>query len=93
MDKDDFKLRILDKKHVFLVAENNKKLAGFICANAKDIDRPLKNKYACLVYVVVLPEYRKQGLATELYNECIKKLKKIGITHIYGWADADTDAI
>ncbi len=93
MDKDDFKSRILSKRHIFLVAENNEKIAGFICANAKDIDRPLKNKYACLVYIAVLPEYRRHGLATLLYDKCIKELKGMGITHIYGWADADTEAV
>src|SRR3989344_636915 len=45
MDKDDFKLRIKDKKHVFLLAEADKKIVGFVCANTKDLDRPLKNKY------------------------------------------------
>src|SRR3989344_347054 len=90
MDRDDFKLRILDKSHVFLLAEDNKKPIGFICANAKDMDRPLKNKYACLVYMAVLPKYRKHGIATKLYDCAIKKLKKMGVTHVYGWADADT---
>jgi ribosomal protein S18 acetylase RimI-like enzyme len=93
MDRDDFKLRILDKKHIFLVAEEDKKIAGFICASAKDIERPLKNKYACLVYIAVLPEYRKRGIATKLYNECVKKLKRRGITHIYAWADMKSGII
>ena len=92
MDKDDFKLRIKDKKHVFLLAEADKKIVGFVCANTKDLDRPLKNKYACLVYLTVLPGYRKKGIASRLYNSCATELKKDGITHIYAWAN-DSPAI
>ena len=40
MDKDDFKSRIKNKEHVFLVAEIDKHLIGFICAHAKDKKNP-----------------------------------------------------
>ena len=77
MDKDDFKSRIKNKEHVFLVAEIDKQLIGFICIHARDKGKFLKNKYACLVYLVILPKYRKQGIAILLYKECIKRLKEI----------------
>ena len=93
MEKDDFKLRIIDKKHVFLVAEDQNKIVGFICANTGDKDRPLKHKWACIVYIAVVPDNRNQGVATKLYHECAKILKKRGITHAYALADADTKAI
>ena len=93
MDKDDFKLRIIDKRHVFLVAEVNKKIVGFICANTKDIDKPLKNKYACLVYIAVSPEYRRKNIGTKLYQYCINKLKKRAITYVYAWADANSKPV
>jgi len=92
MDEDDFKLRIKDKNHVFLLAEADEKIVGFVCANTKDIDRPMKNKYACLVYIVVIPSYRKKGVANKLYNSCTIELKKKGITHVYTWAN-DSPAI
>lgn len=93
MDRDDFRLRIVDKNHVFLVAEEGNKTAGFICANTKDADRPLKHKYACIVYIVTSPGFRRHGIATKLYFECAKRLKEKGITHVYALADADTQAI
>jgi N-acetylglutamate synthase-like GNAT family acetyltransferase len=93
MDRDDFSSRIADKNSVFLLAEEGNKIAGFICANAKDSDRPIKNKYACIVYIAVLPAYRKRGIATKLYNECIKRLKFMGITHVYTWADATSSPV
>jgi len=93
MERDDFRSRILDKTNVFLVAEEDDKIIGFICANASDKDRPLKDEWACLVYIVVIPEFRKHGIATLLYNECTKTLKKRGITHLYALADGNTQAI
>jgi len=91
MDRDDFRQRIQNPQGVFLVAEQEERIAGFICASAKDADSPLQNKYACLVYLVTLPEFRRQGVARELYSECEKKLKELGITHIYSWANIEGD--
>lgn len=93
MDKDDFKRRLTGKNHVFLLAESDSKIIGFISANAKDADSPLKNKYACIVYIVVLSQYRNKGVATKLYKECVKELKKLGITHVYAWADMKSGVI
>lgn len=91
MDKDDFKSRINNKEHLFLVAEMDKQLIGFICAHVKDQDKFLKKKYACLVYLTILPKYRKQGIANSLYEECIRRLKKMGITNVYGWVNNESD--
>ncbi len=93
MDKDDFKKRINGKNHVFLLAEVRSKIIGFIIANAKDANSPLENRYACIVYVVVSPDYRNRGVATQLYDACMKKLKKLGITHVYAWADMKSGVI
>ena len=93
MEKDDFMLRITDKRHVFLIAEEQNTIAGFICASTKDTDRPLKHRYACLVYIVTSPDFRRRGVATKLYRECVRILKARGITHLYTLADADTKAI
>ena len=89
MDRDDFQQRIGDPLHVFLIAEQKKRIIGFICANTKDLDSPLQNKYACLVYLVTLPKFRRQGVAKKLYIECERQLRERGITHFYGWANAE----
>lgn len=92
-DAEDFKQRITDKNHVFLLAEIDNKIVGFICANNRDIDRPLNHRWSCIVYIAVDEKYRQQNIGTELYNECIKQLKKRKITHVYTWADFETKAI
>lgn len=84
MDHDDFGERITDSNHVFLVAEKDSQITGFICANGNDADRPLKNKYACIVYLAVDPIFRRQGIAEKLYDACALQLKEKGITHMYG---------
>lgn len=91
MDADEFKWSITNPNGVFLLAEKEKKVAGFIYANAKDIERPFEHRYACLVYLVVIPEFRRMGIATKLYSECIKVLEKMGVTNLYGWANAEGD--
>lgn len=91
MDADDFKMHITEDSSAFFVAEDKDKIIGFICSNAKDSDKPFVNKYACLVYIMVKPEYRNKGVAKNLYAECEKELKKKGITHFYSWANAEGD--
>ena len=89
MDKDDFRQRIENPSHIFLVAEQEERVIGFICASTKDEDRPLQNRYACLVYIAILPEFRRQGVAQRLYTECERQLKERNITHFYGWANIE----
>ncbi len=93
MEEDDFKRRIKDRRHVFLLAADKGKIAGFICANTKDMDSYLAHKWACIIYVVVIQDYRNKGVGSALYEECAKQLKKRGITHVYTWANAESRAI
>ncbi len=86
MDIDEFKYSIKSPDSVFLVAKEKNKIIGFIYANANDIEKPFEHKYACIVYIVVIPEFRGKGVAQKLYFECAKRLKKLGITNIYSWA-------
>ncbi|MCX6774590.1 MAG: GNAT family N-acetyltransferase [DPANN group archaeon] len=88
MPADQFKGFITDKNCVFLVAEEKKNIAGFILAHNEWVYMPVKDKYACIVYLVVSPKFRKLGAATKLYSECVKKLKENGATHVYCWANA-----
>ncbi len=91
MDRDEFKLRICSGEDVFLVAEVGRKIVGFILFGLNDKDRLLKNRYACLVYLVVEVVYRRKGIAGKLYEEGVRLLRECGITHIYSWATAESD--
>lgn len=91
MDKDEFRFSMTDAKSVFLVAEVEGSLAGFIYAGMQDAERPLPNKWACLVYLVVAPKFRRRGIASELYTHCLAELKKRNITNLYCWASAESD--
>jgi ribosomal protein S18 acetylase RimI-like enzyme len=59
-----------------LLSEEDNKICGFLYVNAKDLEKPFEDKYACLVYLVVLPQYRKQGIAQKLYDVCVQQLKE-----------------
>lgn len=90
MTADEFRWSIHNPHGVFLLAENDTKIAGFVYANTKNtLERPLEHKYACLVYLTVVPEFREHGVAKKLYAECEKKLKERGISSLYGWAHAE----
>ncbi len=91
MSEDEFRTAMKSSKSVFLLAEINKKIIGFILANAGDIEKEHTNKWACLVYLTVLKKFRNQGIATQLYEACIKKLKEMGISQLYGWANTEGD--
>ena len=91
MDKDEFRFSMTDAKSVFLVAEVEGILAGFIYAGTQDAERPLPNKWACLVYLAVSPKWRRRGIAGELYTQCLAELKKRGITNLYCWASVESD--
>ena len=92
MDAEELRWSVQNPDGVFLLAEENKeKIVGFLYANAKDIERPFENRYACLVYVAVAAEFRRQGIAKQLYAECERRLKERGVTHLYGWAHAEGD--
>lgn len=60
MDADEFAFGIEDPHSVFLVAEENENIIGFIYTSELDYDKPLKKQSACLIYLTVLPEFRKQ---------------------------------
>ncbi len=97
MENDEFAGAIENKDSIFLIAEegseNGRHIVGFLYADTTDKDRPLKHKYACLVYLAVIPAYRNKGIATALYRECEERLRKRGITHMYGWANRESKEI
>jgi GNAT superfamily N-acetyltransferase len=91
MDADEFKFGITDPNSVFLVAEENYEIAGFVYASLLDHDKPLEKQSACLIYITVLPPFRKQGIAKQLYVVCEDALRAKGCSGIYSWANTEGD--
>jgi ribosomal protein S18 acetylase RimI-like enzyme len=91
MDAEEFRFGIVDPHSVFLVAEENAEIIGFVYASLLDHDKPLEKQSACLIYLTVLPEYRHKGIANELYTACERSLKEKGVSGIYGWANVESD--
>lgn len=89
MTEEEFMWAIKNSNGVFLKARDNEKIVGFIYADIKDHGKPLKSIYACIVFVVVLSEYRRTGIATKLYEKCKERLKNMGCTNLYVWANAE----
>ncbi len=86
MDEDEFRWAIKNRRGVFLLAENDRELQGFIYASSHDVERTaLPHKWSCLVYLAVAKNFRGRGVATVLYEECLKRLRRRGITHLYAW--------
>ncbi|MGI0141834.1 MAG: GNAT family N-acetyltransferase [Candidatus Micrarchaeales archaeon] len=80
MSRPDFKFAITNKNGLFLVAEKNGKIIGFAYCY---IEGP---EYACMVYDVVLPKYRGQGIGKRLIQEKELWLKKKGVKSAYALA-------
>lgn len=91
MERDEFLSAIENPTGTFLLAELSPKILGFTYASWKDIERGPRTKWTCLVYLVVKPEYRKQGVAQKLYDACVQDLRQHGITSVYGWANIESD--
>ena len=91
MSEEEFKLAIQNPKGLFLISKNNERVNGFLYATTNDMEKSLEQKWACIVYIAVLPEFQKLGYGKSLYNECEKQLKKRGITNIYCWANGEDD--
>lgn len=91
MEPDEFLSVIENPFGTFLLAEDGGAPVGFLYANRKSDDRGLRTQWACLVYLVVKPEYRKQGVAQALYDACMRELKAHGVTNVYGWACVESD--
>ena len=91
MEQDEFLSALEDPLGTFILAESENEILGFIYANRQDPERAPKTKWACLVYLVVTPEYRGRGIAQALYDFCVQELKQCGITKLYGWANSEGD--
>lgn len=86
MEVEEFKNAIKNIYGIFLLAEDENKIIGFIYADTNDIDNK-SNNCACLIYLCVLPEFREKGIAKELYKKCENRLKTMDVKSLYAWAN------
>ena len=90
MEPAEFLRAITNEQSVFLVAQWQQNLVGFIYATLDDKEMVVQG-YACLVYLAVMPAYRGQGIAQALYQACEQALKARGIHQIYSWANTESN--
>ncbi len=91
MEPEEFVAAIENPSGTLLLAEVDGKVVGFIYANRQDLEQAHRAAWACLVYLAVRPEFRKNGVAQVLYDSCVADLKKHNITNIYAWANSESD--
>lgn len=93
MDDAEFRAAVANPDGVFLVAQKGSDLVGFVYANANDVERSEARQWACIIYIVVAPKWRRAGVAQALYTACTEALARRGVTHVYAWASAESPAI
>ncbi len=91
MEPDEFLSAIENPRGVFLLAETDDEIAGFVYANTEDIERPTAMAWACFVYLAVAKNFRRRGIAAALYDACVAELKARGVKNVYGWANIESD--
>ena len=93
IDPEEFKFCIKYKYGIFLLAEEKNKLAGFIYAEATDIKMRYPKKWGSINYLVVHPNFRNKGVASVLFDECVEKLIRLGVSNLYSWANSESGIV
>jgi ribosomal protein S18 acetylase RimI-like enzyme len=88
------KLKLMNDKssQVSLVAEVEGKVLGFILGDISGWEFGVPDTIGWIDTIGIDPAYQKEGLATALAHELIKRLKAIGVRTIYtlvSWSDWD----
>lgn len=91
MEVDELAWRISHDTSIFLLAEVKGDLVGFAYSETVNTDAPIRTKFACLVYIVVNPKFRKHGIAKQLLTASERELKKRGMKYIFVWANQEGD--
>ena len=70
------------QEHIFLVAETDNKIVGFI--DGYELKRPgaYKQKNGYIKRIVINPDYQRNNIGTKLMDELTEHFKKIGISMI-----------
>lgn len=88
-----FKRAIEDKKGVFLVAEENSKLIGYVNGSEMNL-LYRKSKYFEMCNLGVSPKHKRKGVGTKLLDEFTKEVKGLGYQKIYlNCYEKNTEAI
>lgn len=93
-DKDEFwdaeTLRgwVAAGQDIMLVAESGGRVAGF---HLTQLHLPSRSGY--LSDIAVDPDFRHQGIATQLLNETLARMKQRGITYVYGLTKVNNEKI
>lgn len=106
MSLDEVRTAIAHPTSVFLLvhvwtdprsSSGEETLVGFIYAHVDDTDAPIAapgERFACFVYLAVEPDSRHLGVATMLYDEAVRRLKRDhGVTHAYAWAHPSSGVV
>lgn len=80
--QEKLKKRILNKKSIFYIAEENGEIVGFIDGYIADDEWWYEEQIAYLDHFIVKSEYRNKGIGTILLNSFEEKIKEYGITKI-----------
>lgn len=82
LDGGDREHAFFRQDHVFLVAENgDSKLIGFVYVKVRAESAP--EEQARLLHLVIVPDKRSRGVASELLRECKRRLDGRGIHRLY----------
>lgn len=90
---EEFRAALGNPDGVMLLAGRDDEVAGFVYANCRDPETPPDGRIACLVYLVVRPRHRGQGIARQLHDACLDVLRARGMTYVYGWARSGADIV
>lgn len=77
-----FKEALEDKKGIFLVAEENGELIGYINGTKMDVSYR-KSSYFEMCNLGVSPDHKRKGIGTKLLEEFTKGVRKKGLQKIY----------
>lgn len=81
---------------ICLVAEDNGNIIGLIDVEIEtsvgDLCVAGNVRGAVIWHLAVLPEYRRQSVATALWNEACKQLAERGVRHCEAWTQEDEPA-
>ncbi len=89
MPPEELRSFINDPYGIFLVAMFGETLAGFAYASGPDPVRQPHTKAARLVYLTIIPEWRKRGFAGQLMHAVEDELKRRGVIGLYAWAASE----
>lgn len=86
---------VINSEAFSLVATVNNQIIGFVSTFIQRLPEPLKDETEAFINIIeVIPEYRKQGIATRFINKTEVHFRNKKIKQIRGWSSIDkTEAL